>query len=409
MKKHVFLITLLLLTVSQSAAFARDSAETPYVILISLDGFRYDYAKRYDAKNILALAADGASSPEGMLPSYPSKTFPNHYSIVTGLYPGHHGIVANSFYDEKKDRVYRISDPQAVADGSWYGGTPLWVLAEQQGIRTACMFWPGSEARIQGTRPTYYLKYDAKFPDAARVQQVLKWLKLPEKERPHFITLYFSDTDDEGHPFGPNSRQVQDAVHRVDRQIGLLREGLKRVHLSVNVVVLADHGMVQLDPDWIYLDKYLGEKPEVRKIQGNSFYPKDEAEAQGIYSALKGKSSKFTVYRRAELPKRYFLNENPRVGDPVVVANGPYEIRMHRETTAKAQEQGDHGFDPVVVPEMKAIFAAAGPAIRPGVIVPSFQNVEIFPWIAKILGLDITQLKTGPIDGHLDVLASTLR
>src|SRR6266849_2956773 len=161
-----------------------------YVVLVSLDGFRYDYPTKYGAKNLLAMAARGASAPDGMIPSYPSVTFPNHYSIVTGLYPEHHGIVANTFYDPARKERYSYADPKTNGDGSWYGGTPLWVLAEQQGMRSASFFWPGSEAEIQGKRPSYYLHYDDKFPDEKRVEQVLAWLHLPPEQRPHFITLY---------------------------------------------------------------------------------------------------------------------------------------------------------------------------------------------------------------------------
>ncbi len=188
----------------------------PYVILVSLDGFRYDYAKRYHAEHLLALGAEGASAPEGMLPSYPSITFPNHYTIVTGLYPEHHGIVANNFYDPARKETYSYHDSKAVGDGTWYGGTPLWVLAEQAGMRSASFFWVGSEADIQGVRPSYYLKFDGSFPNPKRVEQVLAWLHLPAEQRPHMITLYFSDTDSAGHRFGPDSPQEADAVHELD-------------------------------------------------------------------------------------------------------------------------------------------------------------------------------------------------
>src|SRR5271154_781367 len=164
----------------------------PYVILVSLDGFRYDYPKRYGAPHLQQLAAHGASAPDGMIPAYPSITFPNHYTIATGLYPEHHGIVANAFYDPDRDSVYSSRDPQSVTDGAWYGGTPLWGLAEQQGMRSASFFWIGSEAEIQGTRPSYYLKYDGSVPNAKRVEQVLAWLRLPPERRPHFITLYYN-------------------------------------------------------------------------------------------------------------------------------------------------------------------------------------------------------------------------
>ena len=154
------------------------------------------------------------SAPEGMIPAYPSVTFPNHYTLVTGLYPEHHGIVANAFYDPARKQIYSYRDPAAEVDGTWYGGTPLWVLAEQQGMRSACFFWPGSEAEIQGVRPTYYMKYDQKYPNDQRVDQVLAWLKLPAEQRPHFITLYMSDVDGAGHSHGPDSPEVAEAVAR---------------------------------------------------------------------------------------------------------------------------------------------------------------------------------------------------
>src|SRR5579863_3913780 len=178
-----------------------------YLVLVSLDGFRWDYARRDGATHLLALAQKGSSAPEGMLPSYPSLTFPNHFTIVTGLYPEHHGLVANTFYDETKQARYAISDSGAVTDGSWYSGVPLWSLAESQGMRSACLFWPGSEAKIAGFQPTYYLHFDNKIVEGARIEQVLAWLRLPPADRPHFITLYYSEPDHEGHEFGPDATE----------------------------------------------------------------------------------------------------------------------------------------------------------------------------------------------------------
>jgi len=183
-----------------------------YVVLVSLDGFRWDYARRDGAAHLLALGKHGVWAPDGMLPSYPSKTFPNQFTIVTGLYPEHHGLVENSFYDETKQARYGISDAKAVTDGSWYSGTPLWSLAESQGMRSACFFWPGSEAKIAGFQPTYYLKFDDKIDDTARIQQVLAWLRLPAADRPHFITLYYSEPDHEGHEFGPDAPETKTGV-----------------------------------------------------------------------------------------------------------------------------------------------------------------------------------------------------
>jgi len=381
-----------------------------YVILVSLDGFRYDYAKKYHAEHLLALGAEGASAPEGMLPSYPSITFPNHYSIVTGLYPEHHGIVANSFYDPARKETYSYHDSASVADGTWYGGTPLWVLAEDQGMRSASFFWVGSEADIQGVRPTYYLRFDGSVPNPKRVEQVLAWLRLPAEQRPHMITLYFSDTDTAGHRFGPDSPQVEDAVHELDREIGKLMEGLKEIRLPVDLIVLADHGMVKVDGAPVHLDQYGLNPSWFAPIVGLGLYPKSEADAQKAYEALNGKSDKFTVYRRASVPAYLHFDSNPREGDPVVVPNGPYFITADADpNVAEHPPVGAHGYDVTRMPEMKALFVAAGPDIRHGILLQSFENVNVYPLIAKILGLDITRLKTGPVDGKIGVLEGILQ
>jgi predicted AlkP superfamily pyrophosphatase or phosphodiesterase len=382
----------------------------PYVILVSLDGFRYDYAKKYHAEHLLALAAQGASTPEGMIPSYPSITFPNHYTIVTGLYPEHHGIVGNDFYDPARKQSYANgSVGDAIADGGWYGGTPLWVLAEQQGMRAASFFWVGSESDVQGVRPSYYLKYDHALPNPKRVEQVLAWLHLPPEQRPHMITLYFSDTDSAGHRYGPGSPQVADAVHELDGEIGKLEDGIKESKLPVDLIVLADHGMAEVKDAPINLTQ-LGLNPAwFTTIDENLLYPKSEDDAQRAYEALRGKSDKFTVYRRAQVPAYLHFDSNARAGDPVIVPNGPYLISADNSRSGRTPPVGMHGYDPTRMPEMKALFLAVGPDIRAGVVLPSFENVNVYPLIAKILGLDITNLKTEPIDGKLSVLEGVLQ
>jgi predicted AlkP superfamily pyrophosphatase or phosphodiesterase len=385
-----------------------------YVILVSLDGFRYDYAKKYGATNLQALASAGTSAPDGMIPSYPSLTFPNHFTLATGLYPEHHGIVANNFYDPARKQTYRLNDPAAVTDGSWYSGTPIWVLAEQQGMRAACFFWPGSEAEIQGIRPSYYLKYDGKVTNDKRVAQVLTWLRLPEARRPHLITLYFGDVDRAGHEYGPDSDQVRVAVASLDREIGALRAGLAELHLPVDLIVVSDHGMATVQGDWITLDKFFPDAGAFEKIVPPALYAKSEADAQRAYEALKGKSDKFDVYRRAQMPGNLHDNSNPRSGDPIIVENGPYLVRFsaplpESSAVAQGQEVGAHGYDPARVPDVKASFFAAGPDIRIGVSLASFENVNVYPFLTKILGLDISHLKTGPIDGDAKVLSGILR
>jgi predicted AlkP superfamily pyrophosphatase or phosphodiesterase len=373
----------------------------PYVVMVSLDGFRYDYTKKYEAKHLQALAAAGAVAKEGMIPSYPSLTFPNHYTLVTGLYPEHHGIVANSFYDPARKQRYSYSDPATSTDGSWYGGTPLWVLAEQQGMRSACFFWPGSEAEIAGKRPTYYLKFDDHFPDEKRIEQVIAWLRLPAEERPHFITLYYSNVDHAGHQYGPDSPQTAAAVAHVDTLIGSLWSQLKALPLPVDLVVVADHGMEHELGPWINLDQYIS--LEGLTTVGPLIYADSEAAAEKAYQGLKIKSDAFTVYRRARLPAGLEYRSNPREGDPVVVANGPYAIRAHGGDD-RPPEPGMHGYDPRLVKSMRALFIAAGPDIVPGANLEPFENVNVYPLIARILGLNAP-----PVDGGVNVLGKILR
>jgi alkaline phosphatase D len=376
-----------------------------YVVLVSLDGFRWDYARRDGATHLLALGKRGVWAPEGMLPSFPSLTFPNHFTIVTGLYPAHHGLVANSFYDPATQARYAISDPNAVTDGSWYSGVPLWSLAESQGMRSACLFWPGSEAKIAGFRPTYYLKYDDKIDDTARIEQVLAWLRLPAADRPHFITLYYAEPDHEGHEFGPDAPETKAAVLKVDGLVGKLKADLDATHLPIDLVVVSDHGMVKEQGDWITLDKFA----DLTGVEtaGQLLYPKSDADSERVYNQLKKASSQFFVYRRKNVPAELNYSDNPRTGDPVIIATGPFAIRAHGPPDGKPDHPpttGMHGFDPHKMPEMKASFFAAGPDILPGHTVKTFENVNLYPWIAHMLGL------TPPrSDGSLNVLALTLR
>ena len=175
---------------------------------------------------------------------------------MTGLYPEHHGLVANSFYDETKQARYAINDPKAVTDGSWYSGVPLWSLAESQGMRTACFFWPGSEAKIAGYLPTYYLHFDNKIDDTARIEQVSGLAAPARAERPHFITLYYSEPDHEGHEFGPDAPETKAAVLKVDALVGKLKAGLDSTGLPIDLVVVSDHGMAKEQGGWITLDQF---------------------------------------------------------------------------------------------------------------------------------------------------------
>jgi predicted AlkP superfamily pyrophosphatase or phosphodiesterase len=373
-----------------------------YVILVSLDGFRYDYAAKFGAPNLERLAAEGASAQEGMIPSFPSVTFPNHYTIVTGLYPEHHGIIENNFYDPTRKQTFASRNPDTVRDGSWYGGVPLWALAEKQGMRTACFFWPGSEAEIDGERPSYYLHYDNAVPDEQRIDQVIAWLKLPAGRRPHFITLYYYEPDHTGHEAGPDSSKTGDAVHHVDALMGTLMADLKAVHLPVDLIVLSDHGMATVEGNWIDLDHSAVLSKFV--TVGSLLYAPNAEAAQSAYRQLRGASDTFVVYRRRDVPAYLHFNSHARIGDPVVIPDGPYLIRAHAPDNPAAPPKGEHGYDPYKMKSMRAIFYAAGPDIRVGYKLRPFENVDVYPLIARILGL-----RVGHIDGRLEVLQPMLR
>jgi predicted AlkP superfamily pyrophosphatase or phosphodiesterase len=369
-----------------------------YLVLVSLDGFRFDYAQKYGAPNLAGLGRRGLAA-DALIPSYPSLTFPNHYSIVTGLYPEHHGIVEMSFYDPVLGKHFSYRDPKAATDGTCYRGTPLWVLAEKQGMRTACFFWPGSEAEIDGMRPTYYVPFNDKFPDEDRIQQVLQWLQLPEVDRPHFITLYYSNVDHAGHEFGPDSEQVAEAVHRVDDLVGKLTADLEKLSLSIDLLVVSDHGMENEQGAPINLDKFADFTGF--ETDGSFLYPRDEKQAEKAYRQLRAAADKFTVYRRRDVPSYLHYDDDVRIGDPVIVANGPYVIRAHGDSNHV--NKGVHGYDPEHLPNMRGIFYAAGPGIREHARVGPFENVDIYPFIAQLL-----DLKVGKIDGSSRTLQSFL-
>lgn len=376
------------------APILRAQAEKPYVVLVSLDGFRHDFAERYQTKNILAVRDRGAAA-EWMIPEFPSLTFPNHISIATGLYPEHHGIVGNSFYDPARRAEYTLRISQ---DGSWVDAraTPLWVLAENQHLIAACMFWPTCDGEIHGVRPEYWKPYDTRFPDGDRVAQVLNWLKLPAEKRPHFITLYLSDVDHAGHEFGPEAPETAAAAKVVDGMIGKLRAGLDALNLPINLILVSDHGMLDVEGEVSVGDFDPATVRIVRDGPIALVYCKDAVTIESTYEKLK-KNPKLDVYKRAETPASWHFNENPRSGDIVAIAKGRM-ILASPEPRRGDPPKGMHGYDPRVFKTMNAIFYAIGPNVKP-MKIGSFENVNVYPFIAKILGLS-----TGKLDGSEAVL-----
>jgi predicted AlkP superfamily pyrophosphatase or phosphodiesterase len=381
-----------------------------YVVMVSLDGFRWDYAKRDNAAHLLALAKDGVWAPDGMLPSFPSVTYPNHFTLATGLYPEHHGIVANSFYDPDRQKVFSAFTTGAFKDDSWFRGTPLWSLAESQGMRTACIFWPGSEAEIAGHRPTWYADRDSKLEAAAETQQAriddaVALLSLPPEQRPHLILMHYPLADIAGHKFGPDAAETRAVIAKIDGLIGKLKKALDATGLPIDLVIVSDHGMARMPNEWITLDQFADLTGF--ETEGSLLYGKTEADRERVYNQLKKASSQFMVYRLRNVPAELHDDQNAREGDPVVIATGPFAIRAHAPANGEpdpAPDLGMHGFDPRKVPEMKATFIATGPDIVKGKTVAPFENVNLYPWLAHLLGL--TPAKN---DGSLNVLAGTLR
>lgn len=394
----------------QSVAGRKNSAASqskPYLIMISLDGFRSDYAVQYKARNLLGLSQNGIRA-KSMFPSYPSKTFPNHYSIITGLYPAHHGIVDNRFYDASRRQEYSLSNKVAVRDGSWYGGTPLWVLAEKQQLLSASYYWVGSEADIQHTRPTYYFNYADTIPIGVRIQKVIDWLTLAPAKRPHLITFYMPEVDHAGHTFGPGSDKVRQAVHFADSAIGVLARRVDSLKLDMNYIVVSDHGMagvnrvneipISIDSLGITNCKVYGAETQL------NLYFSREKEIIPVFNHLKELEGRYTVYLKRDVPARFHYGMDDdkfnRIGEIVLIARFPnvFGSQEHRGPL------GTHGFDPRL-PEMGAVFYAWGPAFKSGMVIPSFENVNVFPLAAEILKLKVTE----PIDGQLSVLKNTLK
>ena len=406
------LLAVVLATLAGRALQNRDAVLVPpTVILVSFDGWRWDYDTRAPAPNLRRLAARGVRA-ENLIPSFPTKTFPNHYTIVTGLYPGRHGIVANSIRDPQTGRTFTMTRQHEVRDPMWWGGEPIWVTAERGGLATGAMFWVGTEAPIGGILPRYWKAYDTAFPPDERVDQVLQWLDLPAPRRPAFITLYFSDVDTAGHDDGPDSPAVYEAITRTDGYLGRLLRGLEQRGLSetVNVVVVSDHGMASVDPArTIVLDDFVA-PDDVDVVDLNptlGLFPRSGRE-DAVFRALTNAHPRLAVYRRETTPERWHYREHPRIPPIVGVADEGWQI-MRRNTLADILAKrvrgagGQHGYDPAVM-SMRGIFVAAGPAFRNGVTVPAFENVHIYHAFARILGLT-----AAANDGNPDVARAMMR
>ena len=398
---------------SQVQTNTKDALTKPYVILISLDGFRWDYVDRFKPPH-LSRFIDNGTKAESLIPSFPSKTFPNHYSIATGMYPDNHNIVGNSFYDYNKQAMYTINNREAVEDGSFYAGTPIWVKAAQSGMVTASYFFVGTEAEILGYRPSSYYNYDGKVSQQTRVNQTLDWLDLPEKVRPHLITLYFEDMDDIGHEFGPNNdEKLMQALFNLDMALGALFKGVEDSGLPVNIIIVSDHGMLDVPVDNYIPIAMIENEEQYLTIENGSLlniHPHNLEQTEVIFQKLKGmeNNNNFKVYKTKNTPGFEYIPQNKSWGSIQVVVDKGYYFSRQSGIDKKIEKNhsnfGQHGFDPVNK-EMHGIFYANGPAFKKGHNIRSFKNIHIYPIMCHILGLQTSN----KIDGNLDQLINILK
>lgn len=396
---------------SQVMFNSKEAMEKQYLILISLDGFRWDYADRFKPPNLNEFIKNGVKA-ESLIPSFPSKTFPNHYTIATGMYPENHGLLGNSYYSYEKNETYSLRKREIVQDGSWYGGTPIWVQAAKAGMVTASYFFVGSEADVQGIRPTYYHNYDGAVKNQARVDQAIEWLELPAEKRPHLITMYFSDMDDIGHRVGPNEDEaLKNKLFDLDVILGGLFERAHQTGLAVNIIIVSDHGMTDV-PIGNFIPVESIENDDLYLTVDNgaivNIYPKDMGQTDAIYDTLKLKENHFSVYKIKDTPYFEYVPKNKNWGAIQILPDSSYYFSSIRSIGFRKSSSrnvfGQHGFDPEFK-DMHAIFYANGAAFKEGYVTPSVKNIHIYPIMCKILGLQIPKNIDGDINQLNGILA----
>lgn len=375
--------------------------QTQYTILISFDGFRWDYTSRGLTPTFDHIKQNGVAAVS-LLPAFPSKTFPNHLSIVTGLHPENHGIIANDFWSPACDCWYSIRDTNAVRNGDWYNGEMIWEPLKKNGIKTASYFWPGSEISVDERRPDYFEKYDHYRPYDKRVEGIIEWLTLPYPERPKFLTLYFDATDSYGHSFGPNSPEVNAAIQNLDSMLNKLFLGLERIGLkdSANIIVVSDHGMTDVSADRVIdIESLLDDNLEYKIVSDGPkmFIGAESEQREKIFSQLSKHAEHFQVYQTSEVPKYLHFSKNENILDIVVIAEMGWSL-VHKKSGdwMRYRAKGNHGYENFNL-DMHGIFYAIGPSFRKGFSIGTVSNLDIYPLLCKIYNIDLKHT----IDGSL--------
>jgi predicted AlkP superfamily pyrophosphatase or phosphodiesterase len=388
------------------ATHAPPSPDRAPVLLVSIDGFRSDYLDRGITPNLSKLAAAGVRGA-GMTPSYPTLTFPNHYTLVTGLRPDRHGVVHNTMRDPALG-AFKSSDESQAGDARWWNGAePIWVTAERAGLHAATMFWPGSQAPIGGVRPTYWRAYDASVGNDVRVDQVAAWLASPTP-RVRLATLYFELLDKTGHNHGPESPEMHRDIAVIDAAIGRLVANLDARGLRdrVNLVIVSDHGMAEVAPGHLVAIEDMVDPKDAEVIatgQSVGFLPK-RGHARAAEAALLGRHDHYACWKKDAMPAQWHFGTHPRV-PPIVcqVDEGWDAIPRADFARRPAHARGSHGYAPDAA-SMRALFIAHGPAFRPGTRLPVFDNVDVYPLLAKLIGVPPRD-NDGTLDPLLPALA----
>jgi predicted AlkP superfamily pyrophosphatase or phosphodiesterase len=393
--KKIFLQTAVfaILTISVFTQIKPIKDLKPTVILISLDGFRYDYLEKFQPKTLNELAKKGIRA-KWMIPSFPTKTYPNHYAIATGLYPSHNGIVENNIYDFGS--VFTLSDRKEVENGRWWLGEPIWVTAEKQGQISASLFYVGTEAPINGIQPRFWERFDGKMPYQERIDKALGWFDLPSDKRPTMMSLYFEEVDGAGHDFSPDSEETKQAVLKIDGIIELLVEGLKqrKIFDKVNLIIVSDHGMAVVDVNnTVFLDDYFNLETAERILYTNEIvqiFPKQQ-KADEIISKLRN-IQHATCWKKDEIPARFHYTDSTRIAPIVCSTEESWMLTTHsryedlKKRFTKHNPRGGHGYDNQLA-SMRAIFIAHGKAFKKSKVVEPFENVDVYNMMCKILGL----------------------
>ena len=387
---------------------APDQRDKPYLILVSLDGFRWDYPMRYDTPALDRIIANGIRA-ESLVPVFPTLTFPNHYSIATGLYPANHGLIGNRFFSRDRSRFYNMRDRSTVEDGRWYGGEPIWVVAERNGMVSAAYFFVGTEAPIHGIRPSHWNSFNARIAGARRVDQVLEWLRMPEEQRPHLITLYFEDVDSVTHAEGVGAPLMVQSVQRVDGYLDRLLTGIEALPIveEIYLFVVSDHGLSNYRRDvepFVIAD--VVDLTGVRAVEHGSvvFLYLDEPDpvrAAAMANRINERWDRGQAVVPGQAPSSWRIPADAGFADVIVQADSRVAVRA--QPGGFPSSIGDHGWAPGST-DMHGIFIAMGPRLPKGERVRRVEAVDIYPLMLEVLGLP----QIGEIDGDPSKLVPLL-